>query len=217
MSRFTRSKTTSKLPTERGHSFPCKQFAASASSRIPAIVSVRRTQEVFQGLKPCAKRQLSPNRKPALWTETEPEERFLLAGKIQNLRLVVSKLDGLEIPAGEIFSFWKHTGRTSRLKGLSPGANCARAALSRMSAADFARYPTRFTTPRSRRTSRLSSATRTRRWWRVRWRSREGTRPFSGTMSICVSVRPSLFESRRGLTPRILPYVFEATKLRKNS
>lgn len=59
--------------------------------------------------------------KTALWTETEPEERFLLAGKIQNLRLVVKKLDGLEIPAGETFSFWKQTGRTSRMKGFVAG------------------------------------------------------------------------------------------------
>jgi len=59
--------------------------------------------------------------KTRLWTEAEPEERFLLAGKIQNLRLVVGKLNGLEIPANETFSFWKHTGRTSRLKGFVAG------------------------------------------------------------------------------------------------
>jgi VanW like protein len=59
--------------------------------------------------------------KTRLWTETEPEERFLLAGKIQNLRLVVKQLNGLEIPANETFSFWKQTGRTSRMKGFVAG------------------------------------------------------------------------------------------------
>lgn len=56
-----------------------------------------------------------------LWTETEPEERVLVAGKIQNLRIAVSKINGLKIPAGEVFSFWKHVGRASRRRGFVPG------------------------------------------------------------------------------------------------
>lgn len=59
--------------------------------------------------------------KTALWTETDPEERFLLAGKIHNLRLVIRQLDGLEVPAGQMFSFWKQTGRTNRLRGYVEG------------------------------------------------------------------------------------------------
>ena len=59
--------------------------------------------------------------KTLLWTETEPEERFLVAGKIQNLRLAVAEIDGAEIPAGEIFSFWKNVGRTTRGRGFVPG------------------------------------------------------------------------------------------------
>lgn len=56
-----------------------------------------------------------------LWTEIEPEERFLVAGKIQNLRLAIRQLDGLEIPANEVFSFWKYVGRSSRFKGYVKG------------------------------------------------------------------------------------------------
>lgn len=59
--------------------------------------------------------------KTLLWTETEPEEKFLVAGKIQNLRLAVAEIDGVEIPAGEIFSFWKNVGRTTRGRGFVPG------------------------------------------------------------------------------------------------
>lgn len=59
--------------------------------------------------------------KTALWTETDPEERFLLAGKIHNLRLVIRELDGVEIPAGGIFSFWKQAGRTNRRRGFVAG------------------------------------------------------------------------------------------------
>lgn len=56
-----------------------------------------------------------------LWTEGAPEERFLVAGKIHNLRLAVEKLNGLEIPAGKTFSFWKQVGRATRLKGFVTG------------------------------------------------------------------------------------------------
>lgn len=56
-----------------------------------------------------------------LWTEHEPEERVLLAGKIQNLRLASASLQGIEIGAGEIFSFWKQVGRTTRMRGFVEG------------------------------------------------------------------------------------------------
>lgn len=56
-----------------------------------------------------------------LWTETDPRERFLVAGKIQNLRVATASLDGVEVPAGEVFSFWKHIGRTNRARGYVEG------------------------------------------------------------------------------------------------
>ncbi|MFL6467199.1 MAG: VanW family protein, partial [Pyrinomonadaceae bacterium] len=52
---------------------------------------------------------------------TEPAERFLVAGKINNLRIAVNSLNGIEIPAGEVFSFWKHVGRSSRFRGFVAG------------------------------------------------------------------------------------------------
>ena len=59
--------------------------------------------------------------KTLLWTESAPEERFLLAGKIHNLRLAVRELDGIEIPAGKTFSFWKQLGRAGRFNGYVKG------------------------------------------------------------------------------------------------
>jgi hypothetical protein len=56
-----------------------------------------------------------------LWTEVDPQERSLVAGKIQNLRIAVSHLNGIEIPAGEVFSFWKHVGRATKLRGFVEG------------------------------------------------------------------------------------------------
>lgn len=56
-----------------------------------------------------------------LWTETEPQERPLVAGKIHNLRLAISRLNGIEVPAGEVFSFWKHVGRATKRRGFVEG------------------------------------------------------------------------------------------------
>ena len=56
-----------------------------------------------------------------LWTESEPKERVLVAGKIQNLRVAIARLDGVEVPAGEVFSFWKHVGRATRGRGFVSG------------------------------------------------------------------------------------------------
>jgi hypothetical protein len=45
----------------------------------------------------------------------------LTAGKIQNLRVAVRAIDGLEIPANQVFSFWAQVGRPSRRKGYARG------------------------------------------------------------------------------------------------
>jgi hypothetical protein len=63
---------------------------------------------------------IATSRSP-LWTESEPEERFMVAGKIQNLRLAVRRLDGIVIPAGSVFSFWKQLGRAGRIGGYVVG------------------------------------------------------------------------------------------------
>ena len=56
-----------------------------------------------------------------LWTDHENSEKILVAGKIHNLRLAIRQLNGVEVPANSVFSFWKHVGRTSRLKGYVAG------------------------------------------------------------------------------------------------
>ncbi|MES2279164.1 MAG: VanW family protein [Bacteroidota bacterium] len=46
-----------------------------------------------------------------LWNKDDNEQNWILtAGKVQNLRLAAKKLNGLEIPANQVFSFWKHIG-----------------------------------------------------------------------------------------------------------
>lgn len=59
--------------------------------------------------------------KAPLWTQITEAEFPLTAGKVQNLRAACQQLDGLEIPAGEVFSFWKQLGRTTRAAGFTEG------------------------------------------------------------------------------------------------
>lgn len=56
-----------------------------------------------------------------LWTDSNDSEGHLLAGKIQNLRLAIRQLNGVEVPAGGLFSFWAQVGRTTRRKGYARG------------------------------------------------------------------------------------------------
>ena len=56
-----------------------------------------------------------------LWTESDPAERYLVAGKIHNLRVAVKKLNGLEVGAGQIFSFWRQIGKATRFRGFVAG------------------------------------------------------------------------------------------------
>jgi hypothetical protein len=56
-----------------------------------------------------------------LYGSSAPEEFALQAGKVQNLRLAAASLDGLVLPAGEVFSFWRHVPRPTRPGGFAPG------------------------------------------------------------------------------------------------
>jgi vancomycin resistance protein VanW len=42
-------------------------------------------------------------------------------GKIENIKLAIKSLDGIIIPPGKVFSFWKHVGRTSSKRGFKKG------------------------------------------------------------------------------------------------
>ncbi|MDQ2746894.1 MAG: VanW family protein [Acidobacteriota bacterium] len=75
----------------------------------------------FSFAQQLADRAVIAESKTPLWTDSAAAEKFLLAGKIHNLRLAAEKLNGLEIPANEIFSFWKHVGRASRFNGYVAG------------------------------------------------------------------------------------------------
>jgi hypothetical protein len=56
-----------------------------------------------------------------LWTASSAAENRLVAGKVQNLRVAVARLDGCVIAAGETFSFWRAIGAPRRSRGFVPG------------------------------------------------------------------------------------------------
>jgi hypothetical protein len=57
-----------------------------------------------------------------LWPRLAGEkDRALTAGKIHNLRRSLRHLDGIEVPAGHVFSFWRQIGRTTKRRGFVPG------------------------------------------------------------------------------------------------
>jgi hypothetical protein len=56
-----------------------------------------------------------------LWGGGAAGERALEAGKVHNLRLAARRLNGVEVPAGAVFSFWAQVGRASRARGYVRG------------------------------------------------------------------------------------------------
>ena len=46
-----------------------------------------------------------------LWNPFDNKDNWILtAGKVENLRIASKKINGIEIKANEVFSFWKHIG-----------------------------------------------------------------------------------------------------------
>jgi hypothetical protein len=57
-----------------------------------------------------------------LWNKEDNTDNWILtAGKIENLRIASKKLNGLEVKANEVFSFWKHLGNPNFGKGYVVG------------------------------------------------------------------------------------------------
>jgi len=119
--------STSHAP-EPGHRTPTRREALVFRAKSLGLQTKRyfsdsldRKVRSFQKGDSLLDQPLVAESKTKLWTEIEPEERFLVAGKIQNLRVAAFALDGLELPAGEIFSFWKHVGRTTASRGFVEG------------------------------------------------------------------------------------------------
>lgn len=57
----------------------------------------------------------------SLWTAESSVESGLQFGKVQNLRRACQRLHRIKVPAGAIFSFWKHVGKATKTSGYAPG------------------------------------------------------------------------------------------------
>ena len=56
-----------------------------------------------------------------LFSNSSQAEAALVAGKVQNLRVALAMLNGVEIPANDTFSFWAQIGRPSASRGFVEG------------------------------------------------------------------------------------------------
>ena len=57
-----------------------------------------------------------------LWNKDDNAQNWILtAGKIENLRIAVKCINGVEVPANQVFSFWKHVGNPNLGKGYVVG------------------------------------------------------------------------------------------------
>lgn len=57
-----------------------------------------------------------------LWNPNDNKDNWILtAGKIENLRIACKQLNGIEVKANQIFSFWKHIGNPNWGKGYVVG------------------------------------------------------------------------------------------------
>ena len=99
-----------------------------------AVLRVRRgVMEVSKGAprrfarveEEAAAGTLAGESRSGLYPSTEGAEFVLQAGKAQNLRIAARCLDGVKIPAAEVFSFWEHVGRPTRRRGVCGGAGAA--------------------------------------------------------------------------------------------
>lgn len=65
--------------------------------------------------------EIAGESRTALWSHLPPAEGELQVGKIENLRVASRALDGLIIPDGASFSFWRHVGQPSAHRGFRAG------------------------------------------------------------------------------------------------
>lgn len=105
---------------------PTRLGAALFRSRAALLQLRRGALDIIRGLRTLPRagteppRVLAESRTP-LWSETNPDERQLQRGKVQNLRCAARRLHGVAIQPGEVFSFWKQIGRATRRRGYVEG------------------------------------------------------------------------------------------------
>jgi VanW like protein len=111
------------LPLSRRHS-----YTAAALFRLKAA-GLRLRRSLQDTKSPLVRHQKPQQALPlllaesqtALWTSPVLSERRLQLGKAQNLRIAARRLDGIVVPAGEVFSFWRQLGKATTQRGFVAG------------------------------------------------------------------------------------------------
>ena len=84
-------------------------------------------RSLFYGLHPKFKMGKSKNEKWfQITAHSSPlyrkyNKKDLDDGKVQNIKVAIKSLDGILIPPGKTFSFWRHVGRSSAKRGFKKG------------------------------------------------------------------------------------------------
>jgi len=105
---------------------PTRSDAAVFGFKV-AVLRLRR--RVADALKRDLKRWPAGAPLPHVWSEAvsvldtvgADEDRALVLGKIQNLRVALRSIDGVQVAAGHLFSFWTQVGQARRGRGYVKG------------------------------------------------------------------------------------------------
>jgi hypothetical protein len=107
---------------------PPTRWAAAILAVKVALLRTRRAADDLARSTPRLNRASAPLTAPiagesrtALWTEASAIEQPWQWGKVENLRVAARALDGLFIPADTTFSFWRHVGPPTALRGFVAG------------------------------------------------------------------------------------------------
>ncbi len=107
---------------------PTRRGAAWFRVRVWGHVVLRAARQLFaarvqrhRAAARLADAAIIAERRSALWHDGRPDEFALVAGKVENLRVARRAFDGVVVPAGAVFSFWKQLGRPARWRGFVEG------------------------------------------------------------------------------------------------
>lgn len=102
-----------------------KELVFFIKSRL--LILRRSVQNLFVPIKQHKTPKAAPKSTPLieistiLFTSVKPSENYLRLGKIENLRICARKLNGIFVPKGEIFSFWRQIGIPLAAQGFVEG------------------------------------------------------------------------------------------------
>ena len=116
---------------QHGPGLPTRRSAALFAAKAAGLRARRRVMDLLHPVPKLARSMalrpilahpiLLAESVTLLWSDPRHSETRMQFGKVENLRRAAGAFDGLVIPEGGIFSFWKQLGRPSRARGFADG------------------------------------------------------------------------------------------------